>query len=538
MEQYTDDRAAVVMGAGPGGLATGYWLAKHGVPVTVLERAPVVGGLARTVQRDGFRFDLGGHRWFSKVDEVNDFYKEVIADETIWVRRVSRIYFDGKYIDYPLAIGNALSAIGPALAAKAVLDYGRVALERKRNPKPIVSMEDAYIDQYGETLYKLFFERYSEKVWGRPCSEMSGDWVSQRTKGMSLLTAVKDALIPSNGAVQSLIESFMYPRYGYGRLSERMAEGIEAAGNDVRLGAGVSKVLRQGQHITGVGIGHENGLDEIVEGSHFVSSIPLTVLCKIMEPAAPAEVIAAADALTFRNVITVNLMLDRQQVTPDTWLYVHDRSIKFGRLHEPKNWSVDMVPDQSKTSIVAEYFCSFGDEIWNMSGDGLVELTAKHLSDDLGFINRNEVLGGFAVRCPRAYPSYTSGYEEPLEILKSFVNSFDNLQIIGRYGTFRYNNADHSVETGLLAAKNILGEHHDLEQVNAEKEYHEIKRLDRAPVAAAHGQGKDRLVATGSNGRHSAPAPAAPPSAPLNVPVPSELTGAPAEQAGDAPADD
>jgi len=478
----TEQRSTIVMGAGPGGLATGYWLAKHGIPVTVLERAPFVGGLARTVERDGFKFDIGGHRWFSKVDEVNDFYKELIADETVWVRRISRIYFDGKYIDYPLEIGNALSAIGPVKAAQAVLDYGRSALARRSRTTPIESMEDAYIDQYGQTLYELFFERYSEKVWGRPCSQMSGDWVAQRTKGMSLVTAVKDAIIPSKGAVQSLIESFMYPRYGYGRFSERMAEGIEAAGNDVRLGAGVTKVLRRGKHITGVVVTDGQGRENTIAGANFVSSIPLTVLCSIMEPAAPAEVIEAAKALTFRNVITVNLMLDREKVTDDTWLYVHDRSIKFGRLHEPKNWSVDMVPDQSKTSIVAEYFCSFGDEIWSMSDDALVEQTAQHMVEDLGFVERNEVLGGFAVRAPRAYPSYTSGYEAPLALLKDFVGSFDNLQIIGRYGTFRYNNADHSVETGLLAARNILGESYDLEQVNAEKEYHEIKRAD-VPVS-------------------------------------------------------
>jgi protoporphyrinogen oxidase len=471
--------ATIVMGAGPGGLATGYWLSKHGVPVTVLERAPFVGGLARTVEKDGFKFDIGGHRWFSKVDEVNDFYKEVIADETVWVKRISRIYFDGKYIDYPLEVGNALAAIGPVTATRAIIDYGRAALSRRRNPQPIVSMEDAYVDQYGRTLYELFFERYSEKVWGLPCSQMSGDWVSQRTKGMSLLTAVKDAIIPSKGDVQSLIDSFMYPRYGYGRLSERMAEGIRAAGNQVRLGQGVTKVLRHGNRVTGVVTADKDGNESIVEGSHFVSSIPLTVLCEIMSPAAPPEVIQAAKTLTFRNVITVNLILDREQMTEDTWLYVHDRSILFGRLHEPKNWSVDMVPDQSKTSIVAEYFCSEGDHIWSMGNDDLVAQTARHLSDDLGFVERNEVLDGFAVRAPRAYPSYTLGYERPLEILKQFVYSFENLEIIGRYGTFRYNNADHSVETGLLAAKNILGEQHDIELVNADKEYHEIKRLDR-----------------------------------------------------------
>ncbi len=494
------DRTTVVLGAGPGGLATGYWLAKHGIDVTVLERASVVGGLARTVERDGFKFDLGGHRWFSKVDEVNDFYKEVIGDETIWVNRISRIYFDGKYIDYPLQVGNALSAIGPIKAAEAMADYARSRLSQRLTPRPVVSMEDAYIDQYGRTLYELFFERYSEKVWGRPCGEMSGDWVNQRTKGMSLLTAVKDAIIPSKGAVQSLIDSFMYPRYGYGRLSERMADGVRAAGNDVRLDAGVTKVLRQGSRITGVVTTDEAGREQTVEAAEFVSSIPLTVLCQIMDPIAPPEVIAAAKSLVFRNVITVNLMLDREKMTDDTWLYVHDRNILFGRLHEPKNWSVDMVPDQSKTSIVAEYFCSYGDRIWGMSDDALVEQTARHLSDDLGFIRRNEVIGGFAVRCPRAYPSYTLGYEAPLALLKNFVDSFDNLQIIGRYGTFRYNNADHSVETGLLAAKNILGESHDLERVNADQEYHEIKRAKVAESPRLNGNGKGALTGYGVGG--------------------------------------
>jgi len=448
--------------------------------VTVLERTPVVGGLARTVERAGFRFDLGGHRWFSKIDEVNDFFTEVVGDETIWVNRTSRIYYDGRYIDYPLGIRNALAAMGPVMATKAIAAYARARVEQRLSPKPILSMEDAYVDQYGRTLYNLFFERYSEKVWGRPCADMSGDWVSQRTKGMSLLTAVKDAIIPSKGSVQSLIDSFMYPRFGYGRLSERMADGIRASGSEVRLTAGVAKVRRQGNRIVEVVTTDEAGHETIVGGEQFVSSIPLTVLCQIMEPAAPAEVLAAAKALVFRNVITVNLMLDREHVTPDTWLYVHDRDILFGRIHEPKNWSVDMVPDRSKTSIVAEYFCSFGDAIWNMSDDALVEQTARHLADDLGFISEREVLGGFAMRCPRAYPSYTIGYQEPLRALKQFVEGLENLQIIGRYGTFRYNNADHSVETGLLAAKNILGERHDLEQVNASKEYHEIKRIGPA----------------------------------------------------------
>jgi protoporphyrinogen oxidase len=481
------DQSTLVMGAGPGGLCSAYVLSKAGVPTTVVERAPFVGGLARTITRDTeygqFRFDIGGHRWFTKIDELNELFREVIAEELLWVNRVSRIYFDGKYVDYPLKISNALKAVGPVKSAQAMADYARTRAMHRINPVDIVSMEDAYIDQFGPTLYELFFQRYSEKVWGLPCDQMSGDWVTQRSKGMSLLTAVKDAVVPSKGKVVSLIDEFMYPKYGFGRLSERMAEGITRMGNEVRLGAGVTKVHREGNHVTGVTLATDNG-EQFFEADNFISSIPLTILAKIIEPAAPKDVLEAADSLVFRNIVTVNVMLKRRQVTPDTWLYVHDKNILFGRFHEPKNWSAAMVPGDEFTSLVVEYFCSPGDEIWNMSEEEFVKTTVDHLVDDLKFIDRSEVIDGFIVRAPRAYPSYVIGYEKPLEKIKAFVEQLDNLQIIGRYGTFRYNNTDHSIETGLLAAKNILGEHHDLDQVNAEKEYHEIKRV-AAPVSAS-----------------------------------------------------
>lgn len=471
------------MGAGPGGLCSAYVLSQAGVRTTVLEQAPFVGGLARTVRRTTsvgeFKFDIGGHRWFTKNDELNRVFREVVAEELLWVKRISRIYFDGAYVDYPLKIGNALSAIGPLTAAGALADFAWTRLAHSVRPTEIVSMEDAYIDQFGSTLYRLFFQRYSEKVWGLPCDQMSGDWVSQRSKGMSLVTAIKDAVIPSKGTVVSLIDEFMYPRFGFGRFSERMADAVTAAGNDIRLGAGVERVHRRGNRVLGVTVGTEHGR-ESVTADHFISSIPLTILAKIMDPPAPDDVLAAADALTFRNIITVNVMLRKPQVTPDTWLYVHDRQILFGRLHEPKNWSPAMVPGAEYTSLVAEYFCSFGDDIWNMTEAQLVEQTIRHLVDDLKFVTRDEVIGGFAIRAPRAYPAYVIGYEKPLATIKAFIDSLQNLQIIGRYGTFRYNNTDHSIETGLLAAQNILGAHHNLDAVNADSDYHEIKRVPAA----------------------------------------------------------
>ncbi len=483
----TDRPTTLIMGAGPGGLCSAYVLSKAGASATVVERAPFVGGLARTITRETevgeFRFDIGGHRWFTKNEELNDIFKEVIDDELLWVNRVSRIYFDGRYVDYPLKISNALKAVGPFLSAKAMADFGRTKAMERVKPSDVVSMKDAYINQFGPTLYELFFERYSEKVWGLPCDQMSGDWVTQRSKGMSLMTAVKDAVIPSKGKVVSLIDEFMYPKYGFGRFSERMSEAITEAGNEIRLSAGVEKVHRVGNRVTAVTVATEAG-SERMEADNFISSIPLTVLAKIVEPAAPQEVLEAADSLVFRNVVTVNIMLNRRQVTPDTWLYVHDRNIQFGRFHEPKNWSPWMVPSDDYTSLVVEYFCSFGDDIWNMSEEEFVAKTIDYLVEDLRFIDRSEVIDGFIVRAPRAYPSYVIGYEEPLEKIKSFIDQLENIQIIGRYGTFRYNNTDHSIETGLLAAKNVLGEHHDLDQVNADREYHEIKRVS-TPSASA-----------------------------------------------------
>ncbi|MFT4037366.1 MAG: FAD-dependent oxidoreductase [Thermomicrobiales bacterium] len=462
------DRSTLIMGAGPGGLCSAYVLSKAGVPVTVLEKAPFVGGLARTIRKDTpygeFKFDIGGHRWFTKNDELNELFREVVADELLWVNRISRIYFDGKYVDYPLKISNALKAIGPVVAAQAMADYGRTRVQQKVKPTEVKSMQDAYIDQFGPTLYKLFFQRYSEKVWGLPCDQMSGDWVSQRSKGMSLVTAVKDAVVPSKGKVVSLIDEFMYPAGGFGRFSERMADAIEASGNHILLNTGVERVHREGNRVTGVTVRTEQG-SEVVTAENYISSIPLTLLAKIVDPAPPAEILEAADQLTFRNIITVNLMLKKKQVTNDTWLYVHDRNILFGRFHEPKNWSPEMVPSDDYTSLVVEYFCSFGDHIWSMSEEELVAQTVKHLVEDLKFITPDEVIGGFTIRAPRAYPSYVMGYEEPLAKIKAFIDQLENLQIIGRYGTFRYNNTDHSIETGLLAAKNILGEHHNLDQV-------------------------------------------------------------------------
>ena len=487
-----DDRT-LIMGAGPGGLCSAYVLSKAGVPATVVEKAPFVGGLARTIRRQTehgeFKFDIGGHRWFTKNDELNELFQEVVAEELLWVNRISRIYFDGKYVDYPLKISNALKAIGPVTAAQG---DGRLRPDPGRSsassPTPVESMEDAYIDQFGPTLYELFFQallgeglgpalRPDERRLGLPA--LQGHVARDRGQGRGRAVQGQGRQpdrrvhVPA-GRVRALL--------GADGRRHRAAWATRSGSS-----AGVEKVHREGNRVDGVTVSTENGAERI-EADNFISSIPLTLLAKIMDPAPPAEVLAAADALTFRNIITVNLMLKKRQVTPDTWLYVHDRNILFGRFHEPKNWSPAMVPSDDYTSLVVEYFCSFGDHIWYMSEEQLVEQTVKHLVEDLE-VHHAATRSSAASPCGRRGPTRPTSSATRSRCRRSRTSSASSTisRSSAAYGTFRYNNTDHSIETGLLAAKNMLGERHDLDQVNADEEYHEIKRV---PEAAGVGGGR------------------------------------------------
>lgn len=480
-EQPDSRKTVVVLGAGPAGLATGYALSRAGWNVQVYEQADMVGGLARTIERDGFRFDIGGHRWFTKKDELNAFLVEVLGDELIWVDRTSRIFFDGHFVDYPLKMGNVLGQIGPVTGARAIGDFVVTKAQQTLRKKEVRSMEDAYISQFGRTLYELFFKNYSEKLWGDKCDNLSGDWVAQRSKGMSLLTTVRDALKKTDNQVESLIDSFMYPARGFGRISERMAKQIEADGGKVHLGYRVLRAHHSAGHIDAVEV--SNGRDEFLVGADaFVSSIPMTELAQILTPSVDQHVLDAARQLTYRDLITFHLMVDRPQVTSDTWVYVHDPRVSFARLHEPRNWSPEMAP-KGKTSLVLEIFCEAGDTTWQASDSALCDLVTRDLTEYLHFLEPHEVMGGFAERNRDAYPRYGLEYKGAVESIKATLRSFVNLQIVGRGGTFRYNNTDHAVETGLLAARNLLGDGVDIDGVNSAAEYLEERRRPSTALA-------------------------------------------------------
>jgi protoporphyrinogen oxidase len=336
-------------------------------------------------------------------------------------------------------------------------------------------MEDAYVSQFGRTLYELFFRNYSEKVWGKDCRELSGDWVTQRSKGLTLWTAVRDALKRSDGQVESLVDRFMYPRWGFGRIAERMAEEIERAGGHVHCGWRVISAAHHGSVVKSVRVS-DGRQEQTVEADEFISSIPMTELARSLAPSAGRAVIGAAEALNYRGLITVHLMLNRPQVTNDTWIYVHDPAVRFARLHEPRNWSADLAPE-GKSSLVLEVFSEPGDDIWQRSDADVCELVANDLTQVLHFIEPAEIMDAFALRSRDAYPRYGLEYRAAVETLKAQLKSFSNLQIVGRGGTFRYNNTDHAIETGLLAARKALGELVDLEGVNGEAKYLEERRV-------------------------------------------------------------
>lgn len=465
-----------ILGAGPAGLAVGHELTANGTKVTVLDRNDFVGGLCRTLHEDGYKFDLGGHRWFTKNEDLNNWFRRLMEGELVMVDRISRIFHGGKFFAYPINFGDIFKNTGPITILHAGFSFLFTTLMQAIRPRTIANMKDAYTVQFGAKLYNMFFRQYSEKVWGLPCEKLSADWVTQRSKGLSIWGLVRNAVIKSNAPV-SLIDEFMYPRDGYMRIPERMAEDIVKSGSEVRLSSTVSRIVYHGPgdfEVFYEGDGGQHG----IRADAVVSTIPLGVLASILEPGCDESVKKAANSLEFRDLITVNVRLKRKQVTRDTWLYIQDKDILFGRMHEPKNWSPAMVPDDEHTSLVLECFCTRGDHIWQLSDDAIAARCIRDLVDKLHFIDDREVVGNQVVRSIQAYPVYDLNYQANITVVKDYLNRHEGLHVVGRGGTFRYNNADHSIEMGLLLGRRLLGEDIDYLAVNTEAEYHEEVRAN------------------------------------------------------------
>ena len=477
MDNANKKEHVVIMGAGPAGLATGHELSINGVRVSVLERNNFVGGLCNTNNHKGYKFDLGGHRWFTKNEDLNKWFCRLMGDEIVWVERISRIYYDGGYYLYPLNILNVIKNAGIITIMQAGIMFLKSALQYAILNKPIKNMRDAYVAQFGSKLYDMFFRLYSEKVWGLPCEKLSADWVSQRSAGLSIWTLVQEALLKTKSDNESLIEEFMYPRDGYVRIPQRMAEEISntGEGNSIQLESTVTKIDYRGPGDFEVFYSAADGSEQSTLATSLVSTIPMGILARLLQPACDQKVIDAAKGLTFRALLTVNVILKKERVSIDTWLYVQDEDILFGRLHEPKNWSTAMVPDQTTTSLVLECFCTKDDHIWQMSDEDVARRCIDDLDNKLNFIDSSEVIDFAVVRTLQAYPVYDLEYAEKLKVINDFLAGFEGLHIVGRGGTHRYNNADHSIEMGLLLGRKILGYDVDHMSVNTESAYHEIK---------------------------------------------------------------
>ena len=469
----------LVLGGGPAGLTAGYLLGKAGARAVVLEAEDQVGGLAKTVCVDGYRFDLGGHRFFTKSTEVDELWHEVLGDEFLLRPRMSRIYWNKRYLDYPLRGPDVVRKLGPVELSRCMASYVRAA---SRRDKVDDSFEDWVSNRFGRRLFELFFKSYTEKLWGVPTTEIRAEWAAQRIKGLSFFSAAKAAFFGNKGnKVKSLISEFHYPRFGPGQMWEAMSDAIEEEGGVVRLSAPVDRLELAGERVVEVEAG---GISYTLPDA-VISSLPLRTVVELTSPAPPDDVRAAARGLRYRDFLTVALVVDGRDLFPDNWIYIHEPGVRVGRIQNYRSWSPWMVPDPDKACVGLEYFCFAGDDLWTMDDDALVELAAAEL-EQLGLASRSKVERGFVTRVPKAYPIYDTDYAARVATIRRWLDGIDNLQQVGRNGLHRYNNSDHSMLTAMRAVDNLLaGAHHDIWEVNAESVYHETHVPDEHPYRTA-----------------------------------------------------
>jgi len=462
----------VVVGAGPAGLTAAYQLVKAGDDVIVAEADSVVGGISRTVERDGWRFDIGGHRFFTKVAPVEELWHEILPDEDFLTRpRMSRIFYKGKFYDYPLKALNALRNLGLLEAILCGFSYLRARISP---PKDQTNYEGWLVARFGWRLYRTFFKTYTEKVWGVPVADMPADWAAQRVKNLDLGKAVLNALMPKRNQkdITSLIEEFQYPKYGPGMMWERCCELVEHRGGKVRLNTAVKSIHVTGGRAEGVTVVHEGSAAEWVPASHVISTMPMADLVAAIEPPPPDEVLTAGKDLHYRDFLTVALVIPEALGFPDNWIYIHATDVKVGRIQNFGRWSPYMVKE-GRTCLGLEYFVFEGDELWGSPDEALVEL-GKQEVERLGLVRAADVEVGYVVRVPKAYPYYDFEYRANVETIVKWLDVHaPNVHPIGRNGMHKYNNQDHSMYTAMLTVENIHGAHHDIWAVNVEQEYHE-----------------------------------------------------------------
>jgi protoporphyrinogen oxidase len=469
-------KIAVIIGGGPAGLSAGYYLSKRNIPSVILEKDAIFGGLSRTVKYKGFRFDIGPHRFFTKSPVVMRLWDDVLGEDFLKVQRLTRIYYKSRLYNYPLRPLNAIFGLGFKTSFRIFMSL----LKTKIAPiKPETNFESWVSNRFGMELYLIFFKTYTEKVWGIPCTEISADWAEQRIKSLSLMKALMQALgLGRKGEISSLVEEFHYPRLGAGQMYQALGEKVIRQGGKIIKGCEVESVLRKGDKITGVEVSGD-GEKNIYTADAFFSSMPLTELVQKINPLPPDDVVQAAGTLRYRSLVTVNFILKKKKILPDNWIYIHSPEVTAVRMQIYNNWGPAMVPNPDMCSVGLEYLCFEDDDLWHLSDGERLKIGKQDLRK-LGFASDNDIVDGKVIKYSKAYPVYDAGYHEKLKTIREFLDRFENLFVIGRYGQFRYNNMDHSIMTSYLAVKKMMGDNVDPWSVNADAEYLEGKQWSRA----------------------------------------------------------
>jgi protoporphyrinogen oxidase len=463
-----------VLGAGPAGLTSAWALARRGRAATVLEADGTVGGIAKTVEFEGYRFDLGGHRFYTKLEPVLALWQEMLGSELLTRPRMSRIYYRGRFFNYPLRAQDVFKGLGLVESARCAVSY--VYWRRRLKRLQPRTFEEWVVRRFGRRLYEAFFRSYTEKVWGIPGSEIQAEWAAQRIQEFSLPQAILGILGVRRSHAPTLIEEFLYPRLGPGQMWEAFRDHLEEREIPVHLNHRCVAVRHAAGKVESVvvrndGEEREYGVDAVL------SSIPLPELVESLDPPAPTEVRVAARRLRYRNLCLVALMTNEAEPFPDNWIYLHDPRARAGRVQNFGAWSRAMVP-QGKTCLGVEYFCFEGDEIWEMTDQEAVRMATEEL-ERLGLLDASQVFNGVKVRVPAAYPMYDSGYREAVAEIRGYLEHFANLKTFGRNGLHRYNNQDHSMWTAILATLSYTdGIARDIWSVNTKAEY-----LEEGPLA-------------------------------------------------------